>query len=62
MRVHKAFIFILAFRFASSQNERDRTKDYVKRRHGEPNKFIFLSKMGFLGSQARNEKKESIDF
>jgi hypothetical protein len=32
-------------------------KEYIKRRHGEPFKFIFLPKMGLLGSQAVLEKK-----
>ena len=31
-------------------------KEIVEKRHGEPIKFIFLSKMGLLGSQASNEK------
>jgi hypothetical protein len=30
-------------------------KEIVERRHGEPIKFLFLSKMGLLGSQAGNE-------
>ena len=33
------------------------TKEIVMRRHGEPIKFLFLPKMGLLGSQAGNEKK-----
>ena len=33
------------------------TKEIVKRRHGEPIKFLFLPKMGLLGSQASTEKK-----
>ena len=33
------------------------TKGIVERRHGEPIKFLFLPKMGLLGSQAGNEKK-----
>ena len=32
------------------------TKEIVERRHGEPIKFLFLPKMGLLGSQAGNEK------
>jgi hypothetical protein len=32
-------------------------KEIVERRHGEPIKFLFLPKMGLLGSQAGNEKK-----
>ena len=31
-------------------------KEIVERRHGEPIKFLFLHKMGLLGSQAGNEK------
>jgi hypothetical protein len=31
-------------------------KEIVERRHGEPIIFIFLPKMGLLGSQAGNEK------
>ena len=31
-------------------------KEIVERRHGEPIKFLFLPKMGLLGSQAVNEK------
>ena len=31
-------------------------KEIVERRHGEPIKFLFLPKMGLLGSQASNEK------
>ena len=30
------------------------TKEIVERRHGEPIKFLFLPKMGLLGSQAGN--------
>jgi hypothetical protein len=32
-------------------------KEYKERRHGEPFKFLFLPKMGLLGSQAVLEKK-----
>ena len=32
-------------------------KEYIERRHGEPFKFLFLPKMGLLGSQAELEKK-----
>jgi hypothetical protein len=32
-------------------------KEIVERRYGEPIKFLFLPKMGLLGSQAANEKK-----
>jgi hypothetical protein len=31
-------------------------KEIVERRHGEPIEFLFLPKMGLLGSQAGNEK------
>jgi hypothetical protein len=34
-----------------------RGKEYIERRHGEPFKFLFLIKMGLLGSQAVLEKK-----
>ena len=34
-----------------------RHKEIVERRHGEPIKFLFLPKIGLLGSQAGNEKK-----
>ena len=34
-------------------------KKIVERRHSEPIKFIFLPKMGLLGSQADNEKKNA---
>ena len=33
------------------------SKEIVERRHEEPIKFLFLPKMGLLGSQAGNEKK-----
>ena len=33
------------------------SKKIVERRHGEPIKFLFLSKMGPLGSRAGTEKK-----
>ena len=32
------------------------------RRHGEPNRFLFLPKMGLLGSQAGNEKKSIMNY
>ena len=35
---------------------RSGTKEIVERRHGEPIIFLFLPKMGLLGSQAGNEK------
>ena len=34
-------------------------KEIVERRHGEPIKFLFLTKMGLLGSQFDNEKKNA---
>mgnify|MGYP000926482267 CR=1 FL=1 len=37
-------------------NSPDGIKEIVERRHGEPIKFLFLPKMGLLGSQAGNEK------
>ena len=37
-------------------------KEYVERRHDEPNKFLFLPKMGLLGSQAGNEKKSIMNY
>ena len=33
-----------------------KTKEIVERRHGEPIKFLFLPKMGLLGSLTGNEK------
>ena len=38
------------------------TKEIVERRHGEPIKFLFLPKMGLLGSQASTEKKMVINY
>ena len=32
-------------------------KEIVEKRHGEPIKFLFLTKMGLLGSQASTEIK-----
>jgi hypothetical protein len=34
-----------------------KAKEIEERRRGEPIKFLFLPKMGFLGSHAGNEKK-----
>ena len=34
-----------------------KTKEIVERRHREPIKFLFMPKMGLLGSQASTEKK-----
>ena len=34
-----------------------KSKEYIERRHGEHFKFLFLPKMGVLGSQAVLEKK-----
>ena len=36
---------------------RQKIKEYIERRHGEPFEFLFLPKMGLLGSQAVLEKK-----
>ena len=38
------------------------SKEIVERRHGEPIKFLFLPKMGLLGSQASTEKKIRCEF
>ena len=35
-------------------------KEYIERRHGEPFKFLFLPKIGLLGSQACTTKKSPI--
>ena len=35
----------------------DRAKEIVERRHGEPIKFLFLPKLGLLGSRASTKKK-----
>ena len=35
-------------------------KEIVERRHREPIKFLFLPKMGLLGSQASTEKKKLV--
>ena len=37
-------------------------KEIVERRHGETIKFLFLPKMGLLGSQASTEKKIGCEF
>ena len=37
-------------------------KEIVERRHGEPFKFLFLPKMGLLGSQASTEKKLVVNY
>ena len=34
-------------------------KEYIERRYGEPFKFLFLPKMGLLGSQASTRKKSN---
>ena len=31
-------------------------KEYIKRRHGEPFKFLFLPKMGLIGRQVSTRK------
>ena len=43
-------------------NYSGKTKEIVERRHGEPIKFLFLPKMGLLGSQASTEKKFGCEF
>ena len=50
--VYKSIVNIYIYRFISL-----RVKKIVERRHGEPLKFLFLPKMGLLGSQASTEKK-----
>jgi hypothetical protein len=37
-------------------------KEYIERRHGEPFKFLFLPKMGLLGSQAVLEKSPILNY
>ena len=39
-----------------------KTKEIVERRHGEPIRFLFMPKMGLLGSQAGTEKKIGCEF
>ena len=36
-----------------------KSKEYIERRHGEPFKFLFLTKMGLLGSQTVHTRKKS---
>ena len=38
------------------------TKEIVERRYGEPIKFLFLPKIGLLGSQASTEKKMVVNY
>ena len=38
------------------------TKEIVERRQGEPIIFLFLPKMGLLGSQASTEKKLVVNY
>ena len=38
------------------------SKEYVERRHGQPIKFLFLPKMGLLGSQASTKKKSIMNY
>ena len=40
----------------------DDPKEYIKRRHGEPFKFLFLPKMDLLGSQAVLEKGTILNY
>ena len=47
------FVFVLFLWFGG--------KEIVERRHGEPIKFLFLPKMGLLGSQACTEKKSVVN-
>jgi hypothetical protein len=47
----------LSGRSASDKEISHASKEYIERRHGEPFKFLFLPKMGLLGSQAVLEKK-----
>ena len=47
----KYLIFLFYFIFITTG------KEIVEKRHGEPIKFLFLPKMGLLGSQASTEKK-----
>ena len=44
--------------FDAQFNFRVLIKEYVERRHGEHFKFVFLPKMGILGSQASIRKKK----
>ena len=39
-----------------------RPKEYVEKRQGQPNEFLFLPKMGLFGSQAGNEKKTIMNY
>ena len=48
--------------FLLFQAEYVHIKEIVERRHGEPIKFLFLPKMGLLGSQASTEKKIGWEF
>jgi hypothetical protein len=48
---------VLKIRVSEICVKRVRSKEYIDRRHGEPFKFLFLPKMGLLGSQAVLEKK-----
>ena len=49
--VHNAQCTMASFIFTILKH-----KEIVERRHGEPIKFLFLPRMGLLGSQAGNEK------
>ena len=63
IRIGETFTFIFARNNLSKTFEgkymlkyAKTTKEIVERRHGEPIRFLFLRKMGLLGSQASNEK------
>jgi hypothetical protein len=45
---------------SKSKSLSSQVKEYVERRHGEPNNFLFLPKMGLLGTLAGNEKKSQL--
>ena len=45
--------------YKKRENKKGECKEYIERRHGEPFKFLFLPKMGLLGSQAVLEKKSN---
>ena len=42
--------------------ESEQIKEYVESRHGEPNKFLLLPKIGLLGSHTGNEKRVNYEF
>ena len=55
--VNNKYFEKLSYGFYISASFKVGGKEIVERRHGEPIKFLFLPKMGLLGSQAGNEKK-----